>query len=98
MIDKDDVRAAALQALADLGIADVAAILEHMPERMGATYAHLRADLQRLEGKGLISRVSGYALTQQGREVLGAIMTIKGAFPGPGAKVKANGAAEAVDE
>lgn len=95
MIDKDDLRVAELQALADLGTADVGTIVSHMPPRLAAVVGNVRADLGRLEGKGLIKRVSGYMLTDEGREILAAILRIRGAFPGPGKTPATNGASKA---
>lgn len=84
MIDNDDLRVAELEALAELGTADVTTILDHLPVRLKADRARIGADLARLEKKGLITKVTGFALTQEGRELLTAVAKIKTAFPGPG--------------
>jgi Mn-dependent DtxR family transcriptional regulator len=84
---------AELEALAELGTAEPSAIHEHLPARLGVSSAYVRADLQRLEKKGLVRRVSGFTLTDEGRELLAAALKIREIFPGRGAR--SNGAAEA---
>ena len=99
MIDNDDLRVAELEALSELGTAEAAKITDAMPGRLAAEVQRVAADLTRMEAKGLVRRVTGYALTDEGRELLTAILKIKGHFPGRGRPgVHANGNGKAAEE
>jgi Mn-dependent DtxR family transcriptional regulator len=90
---------AELEALLELGTAEPAKVTEAIPARLAAEPQRVAADLARMEAKGLVRRVTGYTLTEEGRELLTAILKIKGHFPGRGRPgVHANGNGKAAEE